>query len=111
MGVNITLGKLKRFMLVTLGLICLTLGIIGYVIPGLPGTIWLILAATFFVRSSERLYNLVVQNRFFGRQVREFLERAGPVFSDSRLAFEGARRFCMADQPKRCPVLHRAPGI
>ena len=74
MGVNITLGKLKRFMLVTLGLICLTLGIIGYVIPGLPGTIWLILAATFFVRSSERLYNLVVQNRFFGTQVREFLE-------------------------------------
>ena len=74
MGINITLGKLKRFALITLGLICLTLGIIGYVIPGLPGTIWLILAATFFVRSSERLYNFVVQNRFFGRQVREFLE-------------------------------------
>ncbi len=74
MGLKIALGKLKKVILITLGLVCLTLGIIGYVIPGLPGTIWLILAATFFVRSSERLYNFVVQNRFFGRQVREFLE-------------------------------------
>ena len=65
--------KFKKLLLVTVGLICLGLGIIGYVMPGLPGTIWLILAATFFVKSSDRLYNFVINNRLFGRQVKDFL--------------------------------------
>jgi len=68
------LGRFKRLVLITLGLICLVLGIIGYVLPGLPGTIWLILAATFFVRSSDVLYRLVINNRLFGQQVKRFLE-------------------------------------
>ena len=68
------LNKFKRFLFVTFGLIFLGLGIIGYVLPGMPGTIWLIIAAALFVRSSDRLYNFVVNNRLFGRQVGEFLE-------------------------------------
>ena len=67
-------NKFRRLVLVSLGLVCLVLGIVGYVLPGLPGTIWLIIAATLFIRSSDRLYRVVVQNRLFGRQVREFLE-------------------------------------
>lgn len=66
--------KFKKIVFVTLGLICLGLGIIGYIMPGLPGTIWLILAATLFVRSSDRLYNFVVSHRLFGSQVKQFLE-------------------------------------
>ena len=68
------LTRIKRLLLITFGLIFLALGILGYFLPGLPGTIWLILSATFFVRSSDRLYNFVVQNRLFGKQVRDFLE-------------------------------------
>lgn len=67
-------NPLKRLIFTFLGLIFLVLGIIGYVLPGLPGTIWLIISASFFVRSSDRLYNFVVKNRFFGPQVRNFLE-------------------------------------
>ena len=74
MRLSIILGKLKRLALISLGLVCLGLGIIGYVMPGLPGTIWLIIAAMLFVRSSDRLYNFVVKNRLFGRQVKTFLE-------------------------------------
>jgi uncharacterized membrane protein YbaN (DUF454 family) len=74
MSVRSTLGKLKRATLITLGLICLGLGIIGYILPGLPGTIWLILAASLFVRSSDRLYNFVIGHRLFGKQVKSFLE-------------------------------------
>ena len=73
MAVRKVLGKFKKLLLVTVGLICLGLGIVGYVLPGLPGTIFLIIAATLFVRSSDRLYNFVVNNRFFGRQVEAFL--------------------------------------
>ena len=73
-GINhLLFEKFKKLLLVTVGLICLGLGVIGYVMPGLPGTIWLILAATFFVKSSDRLYNFVVDNRLFGRQVKDFL--------------------------------------
>ena len=72
--VQIVLNRFKKLLLVSIGLICLALGIIGYVMPGLPGTIWLIIAATLFVRSSDRLYNFVVNNRLFGRQVGEFLK-------------------------------------
>ena len=74
MCIRNALNKFRRLVLVSLGLVCLVLGIVGYVLPGLPGTIWLIIAATLFIRSSDRLYRLVVQNRLFGRQVREFLE-------------------------------------
>ena len=79
-------NPLTRAAFIFLGLIFLTLGIIGYLMPGLPGTIWLIISASFFVRSSDRLYNFVVQNRFFGSQVKNFLEtgqmgRRAKVFS------------------------------
>ena len=72
--IGIILSRFKKFVLISVGLICLTLGIIGYVMPGLPGTIFLIIAATLFVRSSDRLYSFVVNNRMFGHQVSEFLE-------------------------------------
>ena len=71
---HLLFNQLKKLFLVTIGLICLGLGIIGYVLPGLPGTIWLILAATFFVKSSDRLYTFVVNNHLFGRQVKDFLD-------------------------------------
>ena len=67
------LDKFRKLLLVTIGLMCLGLGIVGYVLPGLPGTIFLIIAATLFVRSSDRLYQFVVNNQFFGRQVEVFL--------------------------------------
>ncbi len=74
MRARIIFSRLKRLALISLGLVCLGLGIVGYVMPGLPGTIWLIIAAALFVRSSDRLYKFVVQNRLFGRPVRDFLE-------------------------------------
>ena len=78
MNIRIVLSRFKKILLVTIGLICLGLGIIGYVVPGLPGTIWLIVAATLFVRSSDRLYNFIVNNRLFGRSVGDFL-RTGAI--------------------------------
>ena len=74
MPIKSVFTNLKRLVFISLGLIFLGLGIIGYFLPGLPGTIWLIISASFFVRSSDRLYNFVLQNRFFGRQIKGFLE-------------------------------------
>ena len=74
MGLLRALDKLKKIVLIMVGLLCLALGILGYILPGLPGTIWLIISATLFVRSSDRLYNFVIMNKVFGNQVRGFLE-------------------------------------
>ena len=68
------LRRIKRYIFIFLGLLFLALGIVGFIVTGLPGTIWLIVAATFFVRSSEKLYNFGVQNKYFGETVRDFLE-------------------------------------
>lgn len=74
MSILSILRKTKRLVLVSLGLLFLGLGIIGYVLPGLPGTIWLIISATLFVRSSDRLYRFVTRNRIFGSQIKNFLD-------------------------------------
>ena len=56
------------------GLFFLGLGIAGYVLPGLPGTIFLIIAASCFVRSNERMYRWVTGHRLFGKMIRNYLE-------------------------------------
>jgi uncharacterized membrane protein YbaN (DUF454 family) len=60
--------------LVFLGLIFVAIGTIGIFVPGLPTTIFMILAAYCFIRSSEKLYNWVVSNKIFGDRVRHFIE-------------------------------------
>ena len=56
------------------GVLFFIIGILGYILPGLPGTVFLILAAACFFRSSQRFYNLVIQNRWFGPLVKNFRE-------------------------------------
>lgn len=66
--------KLIKPLLVGLGLVFVIIGMIGVFVPGLPTTIFMILAAYCFVRSSERLYNWVVSNKLFGYRVKHFIE-------------------------------------
>jgi uncharacterized membrane protein YbaN (DUF454 family) len=69
-----------KIVLIILGFVSLTLGIIGIFLPLLPTTPLLLLAAWCFVRSSERLYRWLVSNRYFGEYIRNFREnRAIPL--------------------------------
>jgi uncharacterized membrane protein YbaN (DUF454 family) len=58
-----------------LGFICLGLGIVGYLTPGWPGTVFLLMATWFFSRSSERMYRWILNNPRFGPLIRDY--RAG----------------------------------
>jgi hypothetical protein len=60
--------------MISLGTIFLALGAIGVVVPGLPTTPFLLLAAAFYVRSSERLYSWLLNHKVFGKIVRDFRE-------------------------------------
>jgi hypothetical protein len=55
----------RRMMLATAGLLCVALGAVGAVLPGLPTTIFLILASYFFTRSCPWLEERLIRNRFF----------------------------------------------
>ena len=72
---HVSYGKqVIRGCLFIAGILFFILGILGYILPGLPGTIFLILAAACFFRSSDRFYKLVIQNRWFGPLVKNFRE-------------------------------------
>lgn len=58
-----------------LGWLSVALGAIGVVLPGWPTTVWLLIAAFFFARSSPRFYRWLLQHRIFGPIVRDI--RAG----------------------------------
>lgn len=47
---------------------------LGILVPGVPTTPFLLLSAACFVRSSEKLYSFLVDNKLFGKYIRNFQE-------------------------------------
>ncbi len=71
-----------RILLIIFGLIFTGFGLIGIVVPGLPTTIFLIIAAACFVRSSPTLYNKLINSPVLGKYVKDYLEGKGmPVYA------------------------------
>ncbi|MGM8215388.1 YbaN family protein [Bacillaceae bacterium W0354] len=58
----------------SLGMLSLSVGLVGVVLPLIPTTPLLLLAAGCFARSSERLHHWVLYNKYFGDYVRAFQE-------------------------------------
>jgi len=67
----------KRRILIGVGTLSTGLGIIGIFVPILPTTPFLLLAAACYMRSSERFYQWLVNNRIFGAYVRNYIEGKG----------------------------------
>ncbi|MBU0960111.1 MAG: YbaN family protein [Proteobacteria bacterium] len=65
---------LKKYFLVSGGFLCVTLGTIGIVLPGIPTTPFLLLAAACFARSSPRFHKKLLDNKVFGRVIRDWEE-------------------------------------
>ena len=58
-------------------MICLVLGAIGMVLPILPTTPFLLASAACFFKSSPRMYNWVLKNKWFGEYIRNYREGRG----------------------------------
>lgn len=76
-----SIEPLRRVALVGGGLACVGLGALGLVVPGLPATIFFILAAACFSRSDPRLEQWVLD-----------LPRVGPTVRDYRAGLGMPRR-------------------
>jgi len=72
-------SRLLRVIYLSVGVFFLGLGIVGTVVPLIPTTGPVLLAAFFFSRSSERFDRWLVNHRIFGGIVRDW--RAGRGFS------------------------------
>jgi len=60
-----------------LGIACLVVGATGVVLPGLPTTPFLLLAAACFARSSQSLYDHLLAHPRFGPLVRDYRDGLG----------------------------------
>ncbi|MCW2307322.1 YbaN family protein [Rhodobium gokarnense] len=63
-----------RLIWMALGFLSLALGAAGAVLPLLPTTPFLLLAAFSFARSSERFHDWLVNHRYFGPPIRDWRE-------------------------------------
>ncbi|MDP7033421.1 MAG: YbaN family protein [Planctomycetota bacterium] len=61
-----------RLLFLILGFGFLALAWLGFVLPGLPGTPFLLLASYFWVRSSPRLHQWLLESRYFGPLLRDW---------------------------------------
>jgi hypothetical protein len=68
-------GRLRVLAYRLLGTLFLGLGIVGAFLPLLPTTVFLIVAAYFYARSSPKLYRRLVGHPRFGRYIQEWEAR------------------------------------
>ena len=57
---------MKRIVLIALGCLCVGFGFIGIFVPGIPTTIFLIIALWAFSKSSKKLRNWLLHHKKFG---------------------------------------------
>lgn len=74
---RISRNPILRVTYLTLGCACVVSGAIGVVLPGWPTTVFILLAAYFFARSSPRFYNALMNHRIFGPLVRDWRDGKG----------------------------------
>jgi uncharacterized membrane protein YbaN (DUF454 family) len=67
-------ASLIKYLYLTLGSFFVVLGLVGIFVPVLPTAPFMLLAAFFYVRSSDRMYNWLINHRLFGESIKSYLE-------------------------------------
>lgn len=70
-------SNLLRWALIITGSFFTGLGILGIFLPLLPATPFLLLAAACYIRSSEGFYNWLMNNKWLGSYIKNYLEGKG----------------------------------
>ena len=70
-------NKSIRLLWVLLGSLSVGMGVIGIFVPGWPTTIFLIIASYFYIRSSEKLYNWLINNKILGIYLKNYYSGKG----------------------------------
>ncbi|MCK9211902.1 MAG: YbaN family protein [Ignavibacteriaceae bacterium] len=65
-------NKYLRWLYLALGFFFLTLGIIGIILPVMPGIVFVVISGYFFSRSSHKFHDLLINNKYVGKYVRDY---------------------------------------
>ena len=66
---------MKKKIYIIIGSLFFAIGLIGYYMPILPGTVFMIIAAYFFMHSSDRLYKKITTNPYYGNPIKNYIEK------------------------------------
>lgn len=67
----------KKAILIFVGTVCVGLGVLGMFLPLMPTTVFLLLAAYCYSRSSERFHNWLLTNRYLGKYISSYKSGKG----------------------------------
>jgi hypothetical protein len=68
---------LLRVLLISAGTLFVGLGVLGIFLPLLPTTPFLLLAAACYAKSSKRFYHWLLNNKWFGKYIKNYREKRG----------------------------------
>jgi|TARA_B110000263_G_C15310620_1_gene512935 uncharacterized membrane protein YbaN (DUF454 family) len=68
------MSEIKRICWVGLGVLCVIIGAIGVIVPGLPTTVFVLIALWAFAKSSPRLYIWLLNNKILAGSAKKFME-------------------------------------
>ena len=71
------ISKLVQVLLITTGTFFVGVGIAGIFIPILPTTPFLLISAALYARSSVKFYNWLINNKIFGKFIKDYREGKG----------------------------------
>lgn len=71
------MSGVTKALLVAVGTVAMGLGVLGILVPLLPTTPFLLLAAACYARSSQRFHRWLLANRYLGQYIRDYQERRG----------------------------------
>lgn len=72
--------SIKKILFIILGSISLILGTVGIVLPVIPTTPFILLSGYFYIRSSNKLYLWLLNNRVLGKYIYNYVNyKAVPV--------------------------------
>tara|TARA_B100001029_G_C15015719_1_gene427204 strand:- start:823 stop:1242 length:420 start_codon:yes stop_codon:yes gene_type:complete len=75
--VDLNRSRLSRIVWFMAGFTVMCIGLVGIIVPGLPTTPLMILAAACFAKSSQKFYDWIINNKMFGHHVKNYREGKG----------------------------------
>ena len=70
-------NRIVRILYILGGSISLALGVMGIFVPGLPTTPFVLLSAALYAKSSEKLYNWLLDNKYLGPRIKSYQRQKG----------------------------------
>ena len=77
---------IKKNVFIAVGFVSLFLGMLGIFLPVLPTIPFLLLSAYLFRKSSTKWHNFLINNKIFGKYIKDYMENKGITLKNKIIA-------------------------